>query len=130
MKSRLFQKPKGTTTNHYPKTRRFNKSQSFRNKKKKKEEKNHSERRLLQKSQPHNKSRGSDPVETPRLLVDPPRQEQMSAILFFRIPMPHSFLQPLLHELPYGRRLHLLNQQIPASHHVLHLTTEKEHLAN
>lgn len=30
-------------------------------KKKRKEEKNHSERRLLQKSRPHNKSRGSDP---------------------------------------------------------------------
>ncbi|CDY62303.1 BnaA09g54230D [Brassica napus] len=118
MKSRLFQKPKGTTTNHYPKTRRFNKSQSFRNKKKRKK------KRIIQKE---GSSKNRNPTTNLGVAT---RQEQMSAILFFRIPMPHSFLQPLLHELPYGRRLHLLNQQIPASHHVLHLTTEKEHLAN
>ena len=52
------------------------------------------------------------------------------AIFLFRILMLHSLLQPFLHELPSGRRLHLLNQQIPASHHVMHLTRKNEHLAN
>ncbi|KAH0867574.1 hypothetical protein HID58_074596 [Brassica napus] len=87
-------------------------------------------RRILRESRSHNGSRGGNPGEIPRLLVVPPGQEQMSMILFFRIPMFHSLLQPFLHELPSGRRLHLLNQQIPASHHVLHLTTKEEHLAN
>ena len=79
---------------------------------------------------PHNGSPGGNPGETPRLMVGSPGQEQMSATLFFRIPVFHSLLQPFLHVIPSGRHLLLLNQQIPTSHHVLHLTTEEEHLAN
>ena len=79
---------------------------------------------------PHNGSRGGNPGETPRLMVGSPGQEQMSAILFFRIPVFHSLLQPFLHELPSGRCYHLLDQQIPASHHVLHLIMEEEHLTS
>ncbi|KAH0858917.1 hypothetical protein HID58_087178, partial [Brassica napus] len=110
MKSRLFQTPKGTTKSHHPKKGDSTKARV-------------SKRRLLRKLRPHNRSRGSDSGATLRLLVDPPRQEQMSAILFFRIPMLHSLLQPFFHDLPSGRRLHLLNNQIPASHHWASLDT-------
>ncbi|KAL0649823.1 hypothetical protein Bca4012_092514 [Brassica carinata] len=124
MKSQLFQKPKGLQrpiiqSNKIQQKPEFQKQQKI-----------HSERRILRESRPHNGSRGGIPGETPRLLVGSPGQEQMLAILFFRIPMFHSLLQPFLHELPSGRRLHLLNQQIPASHNVLDLTAEEEHLTD